>query len=59
VPVLPASFRPPLRTPVVQGHGSGPAFLLGAAPLLAAVLTRLTIGRSAAVPTAGAGSPAV
>jgi predicted MFS family arabinose efflux permease len=35
---------------VVQGHGSGPAFLLGAVPpALAAVLVRLTIARSAAV----------
>jgi hypothetical protein len=34
---------------VVQGHGSAPAFLLGAVPpALAAVLTRLTIARSAA-----------
>jgi predicted MFS family arabinose efflux permease len=38
---------------VVQGHGSGPAFLLGAVPpALAAVLTRLTIARSAVGSTA-------
>jgi hypothetical protein len=39
----------------VQGHGSGPAFLLGAVPpALAAVLTRLTIARSAVGSTAAA-----